>query len=68
VIYAGLNVIGYLNHVFAAILRKLQSGQVHHYAAFLVIGLFILVNLYLRFVDDTTLATILGRLSLKGSD
>ncbi len=68
VIYAGLNVIGYLNHVFAAILKKLQSGQVHHYAAFLVIGLFILVNLYLQFVDDTALASILGRLSLSGSD
>ncbi len=45
VIYAGLNVIGYSNHLAARVWRKLQSGMVHHYAAIIVAGLFILVHL-----------------------
>ncbi len=45
VIYAGLNVIGYGNHLAAWTWRKLQSGMVHHYAAIIVIGLAILVHL-----------------------
>ncbi|HYM36998.1 MAG TPA: NADH-quinone oxidoreductase subunit L [Nitrospiraceae bacterium] len=45
VIYAGLNVIGYSNHLAARAWRKLQSGMVHHYAAIIVAGLFILVHL-----------------------
>ncbi len=45
VIYAGLNVIGYANHLTARIWRRLQSGMVHHYAAIIVAGLFILVHL-----------------------
>jgi NADH-quinone oxidoreductase subunit L len=45
VVYAGLNVIGYSNHLAARAWRKLQSGQVHHYAAIIVAGLFILVHL-----------------------
>ncbi len=44
VIYAGLNVVGYANHVLAWSWRKLQTGMVHHYAAVIVIGLFILVH------------------------
>ena len=45
VVYAGLNVIGYANHLTARTWRRLQSGQVHHYAAIIVAGLFILVHL-----------------------
>jgi len=66
VIYAGLNVVGYSSHIAARILRKIQSGQVHHYAAFLVIGIFILVNLYLWFAGHTTVAVLLGPLSMNG--
>ena len=66
VIYGLLNIAGYANHIAAAVLRRLQSGQVHHYAAFLVIGIFILVNLYLWFVDDNSVLFFLGRLSLSG--
>src|SRR5579885_2174108 len=47
VIYAGLNVIGYGNHLAARSWRRLQSGMVHHYAAIIVAGLFILVHLIL---------------------
>ncbi len=47
VIYGGLNVIGYSNHLAARSWRKLQSGMVHHYAAIIVAGLFILVHLIL---------------------
>ena len=42
IIYGGLNVIGYSNHLAAREGRKLQSGMVHHYAAIIVAGLFLL--------------------------
>ncbi len=42
VIYGGLNVIGYGNHLIAKQWRQLQSGMVHHYAAIIVGGLFLL--------------------------
>jgi NADH-quinone oxidoreductase subunit L len=45
VIYGSLNVIGYSNHLAARAWRRLQTGQVQHYAALLVAGLFILVHL-----------------------
>ncbi len=47
VIYGLLNVIGYTNHLAAWSWRKLQSGMVHHYAAIIVAGLFLLVHLML---------------------
>jgi NADH-quinone oxidoreductase subunit L len=47
VIYGVLNVIGYANHLAARTWRRLQSGMVHHYAAIIVAGLFILVHLLL---------------------
>jgi NADH-quinone oxidoreductase subunit L len=47
VIYGFLNVIGYCNHLTARSWRKLQSGMVHHYAAIIIAGLFILVHLIL---------------------
>jgi NADH-quinone oxidoreductase subunit L len=45
VIYGTINVVGYANHVAARAWRKLQTGMVHHYAAILVAGLFMLVHL-----------------------
>ena len=42
VIYGGLNVIGYGNHLAPANGGRLQSGMVHHYAAIIVAGLFLL--------------------------
>ena len=50
VIYGGINVVGYSNHIAAHILRKLQSGLVHHYASILVAGFVILVNLIVLFL------------------
>jgi NADH-quinone oxidoreductase subunit L len=47
VIYGFLNIIGYGNHLVARSWRRLQSGMVHHYAAIIVAGLFILVHLIL---------------------
>ena len=47
VIYGLINVLGYGNHLAAWSWRKLQSGKVHHYAAIIVAGLFILVHLIL---------------------
>jgi NADH-quinone oxidoreductase subunit L len=42
VIYSGLNVIGYGNHLVSRQWRQLQTGMVHHYAAIIVAGLFLL--------------------------
>jgi NADH-quinone oxidoreductase subunit L len=42
VIYGGINVVGYGNHLAARQWRQLQSGMVHHYAAIIVAGLFLL--------------------------
>jgi NADH-quinone oxidoreductase subunit L len=42
VIYGGINIIGYGNHLAARQWRHLQSGMVHHYAAMIVAGLFLL--------------------------
>jgi NADH-quinone oxidoreductase subunit L len=47
VIYAGLNIIGYANHLLARSWRRLQTGMVHQYAAIIVAGLFILVHIVL---------------------
>jgi NADH-quinone oxidoreductase subunit L len=45
VIYGGLNVTGFANHLAARVLRRLQTGLVHHYATILVAGFVLLVNL-----------------------
>ena len=42
IVYAGLNIIGYGNHLAARRGRKVQSGMVHHYVAIIVAGLFLL--------------------------
>jgi NADH-quinone oxidoreductase subunit L len=42
VIYGGINIVGYGNHLMARQWRQLQSGMVHHYAAIIVAGLFLL--------------------------
>ncbi len=54
VIYGGLNVIGYANHVLAGSWRKMQSGLVNHYAAVIVIGLFLLVHLLFVWLVGTS--------------
>ena len=56
VIYAGLNVVGYGNHLLAWSWRKLQSGMVHHYAAILIIGLAVLIHLVVLWFTGSTLA------------
>ena len=45
VIYGGLNWTGYAYHIWARILRLLQTGMVHQYAFIFVLGFIILVNL-----------------------
>ncbi len=47
VVYAFINIVGYMNHVAAHIFKKLQTGSVHNYAMIIIVGIFILVNLYL---------------------
>jgi NADH-quinone oxidoreductase subunit L len=49
VVYAGLNIIGFGNHLAAREGRKMQSGMVHHYVALIVAGLFLLA-LVVQFV------------------
>ena len=49
IIYGFLNLIAYFNHLSASFLRMLQTGLVHHYAALIVLGLFILINVFLLF-------------------
>ncbi len=55
VIYAGLNVIGYANHLAAWSWRKLQTGLVNHYAAVIVIGLFLITHFILVWLTGTSL-------------
>jgi NADH-quinone oxidoreductase subunit L len=54
VIYGFLNIVGYTNHLAARSWRKLQSGMVHHYAAIIVAGLFILLHLILIWWTGTS--------------
>jgi NADH-quinone oxidoreductase subunit L len=56
VIYAGLNVVGYANHLLSWSWRKLQSGMVHHYAAIIVIGLALLIHLVLVWLVGSSTA------------
>jgi len=49
IIYSFLNLVAYFNQLSASFLRLLQTGMVHHYAALIVLGLFILVNVFLLF-------------------
>jgi NADH-quinone oxidoreductase subunit L len=55
VIYGGLNVIGYANHLAAWSWRKLQTGLVNHYAAVIVIGLFLLTHFILVWLTGASL-------------
>lgn len=55
VIYGGLNVIGYANHLAAWSWRKLQTGLVNHYAAVIVIGLFLLTHFLLVWLTGSSL-------------
>ncbi len=47
IVYAFINLLGYLHHIGAGLFRKLQTGSVHHYAMILIVGIFLLVNGYL---------------------
>jgi multicomponent Na+:H+ antiporter subunit D len=47
VVYGFINWVGYMNHVGASFFRRLQTGSVHHYAMILIVGVFLLVNIYL---------------------
>ncbi len=47
VVYAFINIVGYMNHIAAHIFKKLQTGSVHNYAMIIIVGIFVLVNLYL---------------------
>jgi NADH-quinone oxidoreductase subunit L len=58
VIYGFLNVLGYTNHLAARSWRQLQTGQVHHYVAIIVAGLFILVHLILVWWSGSSLTGI----------
>ncbi|NKB81299.1 MAG: NADH-quinone oxidoreductase subunit L [Nitrospirales bacterium] len=55
VVYAGLNVIGYGNHLIAWSWRKLQTGMVHHYAAVIVVGFFLLVHVLLLWLTGASI-------------
>lgn len=55
VIYGFLNVIGYANHLAAWSWRKLQTGMVHHYAAMIVVGLFLLVHVILLWLTGRSI-------------
>ncbi len=55
VIYGGLNVMGYANHLAARSWRKLQTGAVNHYAAVIVIGLFLLTHFLFVWFTGTSL-------------
>jgi len=52
IVYAGLNIIGYGNHLVAREGRKVQSGMVHHYAALIVAGLFLLALVVQFFIEQ----------------
>jgi len=51
IVYAGLNIIGYGNHLAAREGRKMQSGMVHQYAALIVAGLFLLALVVQVFIE-----------------
>jgi NADH-quinone oxidoreductase subunit L len=53
VIYGVLNFTAYSNHVAASVFRRLQTGLVHHYAAIIIGGLFLLIHLFLLFGFNT---------------
>lgn len=55
VIYGGLNIVGYANHLAAWSWRKLQTGLVHHYAAMILVGLFLLVHVILLWLMGTSI-------------
>ena len=55
-IYGGLNALGYANHLLAWSWRRLQSGQVHHYAAIILIGLAVLIHLVIIWFAGSSFA------------
>ncbi len=49
VVYGFINMTGYANHLGAKLFRRLQTGSVHNYAIIIIIGIFLLVNIYFIF-------------------
>ncbi len=54
IVYGFLNIVAYYNHIAAAFLRLMQTGFVHHYAAVIVFGLFVLLNVFLLYALRAT--------------
>ncbi len=52
IVYGLINVVGYMNHVGARIFKRLQTGSVHNYAMIIIVGAFILANIYILFRDQ----------------
>src|SRR5579863_80638 len=46
VVYGFLNFVAYSSHITARLFRRLQTGSVHDYALIIIVGIFILVNLF----------------------
>ena len=61
VVYGFINFLGYMNHVGARIFRRLQTGSVHNYAMIIIVGIFILVNMYLLFRDQLPAALVVWK-------
>ena len=49
VVYGFINIVGWSNHLGARLLRRVQTGSVHNYAITIIIGIFLLINIYLFF-------------------
>jgi multicomponent Na+:H+ antiporter subunit D len=61
VVYGFINFLGYMNHVGARIFRRLQTGSVHNYAMIIIVGIFILVNMYLIFRNQLPAALVVWK-------
>ncbi len=61
VVYAFINVFGYINHIAAHIFKRLQTGSVHNYAMIIIVGIFILVNIYILFGEELMLLMVASK-------
>jgi multicomponent Na+:H+ antiporter subunit D len=53
VVYGFINITGWSNHLGARLFRRLQTGSVHNYAITIIIGIFLLINIYLLWKSYT---------------
>ena len=58
VVYGFINMTGYANHLAARVFRRLQTGSVHNYAMIIIIGIFMLVNMYILFRNQLPAALL----------